>query len=462
MKRVFSGVQPTGNIHLGNYLGALKQFPELQDEYECIYCIVDEHAITVPNDPAELKSHILDVASLYLAIGIDPKKSIIFVQSDVSAHAELSWILTCNAYTGELFRMTQFKSKSQNKESAPAGLLMYPVLMAADILLYDTDIVPVGADQKQHIELTRDLAIRVNNTVKEIFVVPEGRFMKAGARVMALDDPTAKMSKSAPNEMSRLSILDEPSKIKKAIMRATTDSEGIIRSVLNNAYSAKDYVQAMLSTQEAFSASNPNYVDAPFYTNHDMARSAGFYPQDNGPKTKMAYAMSLLMSGNSFVYYGEEIGMKGSGKDENKRAPMYWSNDPNDPDLCAGPPYMDQVDMKFPPLSEQMSDPLSIYNWFKEVIKVRKAFPVIASGTTAEAGGISDDAIAAFIRYREGEDPVLIVMNLRDESRDADLTVLNEELNLAAVLNTNEQSITIDQGILHMPAYSIAVLTEVH
>ena len=154
--------------------------------------------------------------------------------------------------------------------------------------------------------------------------------------------------------------------------------------------------------------------------------------------------------------------MKGSGKDENKRAPMYWSNDPNDPDLCAGPPYMDQVDMKFPPLSEQMSDPLSIYNWFKEVIKVRKAFPVIASGTTAEAGGISDDAIAAFIRYREGEDPVLIVMNLRDESRDADLTVLNEELNLAAVLNTDEQSITIDQGILHMPAYSIAVLTEVH
>ena len=234
MKRVFSGVQPTGNIHLGNYLGALKQFPELQDEYECIYCIVDEHAITVPNDPKELKAHILDVASLYLAIGIDPKKSIIFVQSDVAAHAELAWILTCNAYTGELFRMTQFKSKSQNKESAPAGLLMYPVLMASDILLYDTDIVPVGADQKQHIELTRDLAIRVNNTVKEIFVVPEGRFMKEGARIMALDDPTQKMSKSAPNPLSRISLLDDEAQIKKAIMKATTDSEGVIRFDIEN------------------------------------------------------------------------------------------------------------------------------------------------------------------------------------------------------------------------------------
>ena len=234
MKRVFSGVQPTGNIHLGNYLGALKQFPEIQDEYECIYCIVDEHAITVPNDPKELKAHILDVASLYLAIGIDPKKSIIFVQSDVAAHAELAWILTCNAYTGELFRMTQFKSKSQNKESAPAGLLMYPVLMASDILLYDTDIVPVGADQKQHIELTRDLAIRVNNTVKEIFVVPEGRFMKEGARIMALDDPTQKMSKSAPNPLSRISLLDDEAQIKKAIMKATTDSEGIIKFDIEN------------------------------------------------------------------------------------------------------------------------------------------------------------------------------------------------------------------------------------
>ncbi|MBQ1390942.1 MAG: tryptophan--tRNA ligase [Firmicutes bacterium] len=229
MKRVFSGVQPTGNIHIGNYLGALRQFVELQQDHECIYCIVDEHAITLPQDPKELRKHILDVAALYLAIGVDPQKSIVFVQSDVPAHAELSWILTCNSYTGELFRMTQFKSKSQNKESAPAGLLMYPVLMAADILLYDTDVVPVGNDQKQHIELTRDLAIRVNNTRKKTFVVPEGRFMKEGARIMALDDPTQKMSKSAENIHSRISLLDDDNKIKKSIMKATTDSEGVIR-----------------------------------------------------------------------------------------------------------------------------------------------------------------------------------------------------------------------------------------
>lgn len=229
MKRVFSGVQPTGNIHLGNYLGALKQFVELQEDNECIYCIVDEHAITVPQDPKELKKHILDVAALYLAVGLDPKKSIIFVQSQVSGHAELGWILTCCANTGELFRMTQFKVKSQGKESVGAGLLTYPTLMAADILLYDTDVVPVGNDQKQHIELTRDLAIRVNHHYGKTFVVPDGRFMKEGARIMALDDPTSKMSKSAENIHSRISLLDEPSKIKKSIMKATTDSDGIVK-----------------------------------------------------------------------------------------------------------------------------------------------------------------------------------------------------------------------------------------
>lgn len=229
MKRVFSGVQPTGNIHLGNYLGALKQFVELQEDNECIYCIVDEHAITVPQDPKELKKHILDVAALYLAVGLDPKKSIIFVQSQVSGHAELGWILTCCANTGELFRMTQFKAKSQGKESVGAGLLTYPTLMAADILLYDTDVVPVGNDQKQHIELTRDLAIRVNHHYGKTFVVPDGRFMKEGARIMALDDPTSKMSKSAENIHSRISLLDEPSKIKKSIMKSTTDSDGIVK-----------------------------------------------------------------------------------------------------------------------------------------------------------------------------------------------------------------------------------------
>lgn len=229
MKRVFSGVQPTGNIHLGNYLGALKQFVELQEDHECIYCIVDMHAITVPQDPKVLKEHILDVAALYLAVGVDPEKSIVFVQSDVPGHAELSWILTCNSYTGELSRMTQFKDKSKNKESAPAGLFTYPILMAADILLYDTDVVPVGNDQKQHIELCRDLAIRVNGKYPDTFVIPDGRFLKEGARIMALDDPSKKMSKSAENIHSRISLLDDPAKIKKSIMKATTDSEGVIR-----------------------------------------------------------------------------------------------------------------------------------------------------------------------------------------------------------------------------------------
>ncbi|HAF60037.1 MAG TPA: tryptophan--tRNA ligase [Bacillota bacterium] len=249
MSRVFSGVQPTGNIHIGNYLGALKQFVELQDENECVYCIVDLHSITVPQDPKQLKQHILDVAALYLAVGLDPEKSTVFVQSDVSAHAELAWILMCNAYTGELSRMTQFKQKSKNKESAPAGLFTYPILMAADILLYDTDIVPVGNDQKQHIELTRDIAIRVNNAYGETFVVPEGRFLKEGARVMSLDDPTSKMSKSSPNASSRISLLDSYNQVKKAIMRATTDSEGSIRFDREN----KPGVSNLLTIYSAFS-----------------------------------------------------------------------------------------------------------------------------------------------------------------------------------------------------------------
>lgn len=261
MKRVFSGVQPTGNIHIGNYLGALKQFVELQEENECIYCIVDLHSITVPQDPKELRKHILDVAALYMAVGIDPKKSIIFVQSDVSGHAELSWILTCNSYTGELSRMTQFKDKSKGRESAPTGLFTYPILMAADILLYDTHIVPVGNDQKQHIELCRDIAIRVNNTIrKDTFVVPDGRFLKAGARIMALDDPTAKMSKSAENIHSRISLLDPESKIKKSIMRATTDSDGEIRFDIEN----KPGVSNLLNIYSAFSGESVEDIVAKF------------------------------------------------------------------------------------------------------------------------------------------------------------------------------------------------------
>ena len=260
MKRVFSGVQPTGKIHLGNYLGALKQFVELQEENECIYCKVDLHSITVPQDPKELRMHILDVAALYLSIGVDPKKSTVFVQSDVSGHSELAWILTCNSYTGELSRMTQFKDKSRGKESAPTGLFTYPILMAADILLYDTDIVPVGNDQKQHIEICRDIAIRVNHKYENTFVVPDGRFLKAGARIMALDDPSSKMSKSAENAHSRISLLDEDSKIKKSIMRATTDSDGEIRFDHEN----KPGVSNLLNIYSALSGRSLDDIVADF------------------------------------------------------------------------------------------------------------------------------------------------------------------------------------------------------
>lgn len=249
MKRVFSGVQPTGNIHIGNYLGALRQFVELQHENQCVYCIVDLHSITVPQDPKDLRKHILDVAALYLAVGLDPEKSTVFVQSDVPGHAELSWILTCNSYTGELSRMTQFKDKSRGSESAPTGLFTYPVLMAADILLYDTDVVPVGNDQKQHIELCRDIAIRINNKYGKTFVVPEGRFLKEGARIMSLDDPSSKMSKSAENPLSRISLLDDEKTIKKAIMRATTDSEGAIYYDLEN----KPGISNLLNIYSSFS-----------------------------------------------------------------------------------------------------------------------------------------------------------------------------------------------------------------
>ena len=249
MKRVFSGVQPTGNIHIGNYLGALKQFVELQDENDCVYCIVDLHSITLPQDPKVLKKNILDVAALYLAVGLDPKKSIIFVQSMVPGHAELAWVLMCNSYTGELSRMTQFKQKSRDSESAPTGLFTYPILMAADILLYDTDVVPVGNDQKQHIEITRDLAERINNKYGKTFIVPDGRFLKEGARIMSLDDPTSKMSKSAENIHSRISLLDDAAKIKKSIMRSTTDSEGSIRFDMES----KPGVSNLLNIYSAFS-----------------------------------------------------------------------------------------------------------------------------------------------------------------------------------------------------------------
>jgi len=229
-KRIFSGAQPTGNVHLGNYLGALRNWVALQTEYESFYCIVNLHALTTPQDPSLLAEKTRDLARIYLACGIDPKISTVFIQSDVHQHAELTWILNGIARVSELERMTQYKDKSRKQEeNVSVGLFDYPVLMAADILLYQTDLVPVGNDQKQHLELTRDLAIRFNRDYGETFKVPEPYIPKVGARVMSLQDPTKKMSKSDPNQKAFITLLDDAKTIEKKIKSAVTDSEGIVR-----------------------------------------------------------------------------------------------------------------------------------------------------------------------------------------------------------------------------------------
>ncbi|HOK45629.1 MAG TPA: tryptophan--tRNA ligase [Bryobacteraceae bacterium] len=222
--RVFSGMQPSGNLHIGNYLGALKNWVRIQSDYEAIFCIVDMHAVTVYQNPDELRAKIRELAALYLAAGIDPKQSTIMVQSAVPAHAELCWMLTCVTPVGWLQRMTQFKAKAAEQETVGDGLLQYPVLMAADILLYQAAIVPVGEDQTQHLELTRDIAQRFNSLYGETFVMPETSLPSVGARIMGLDDPTKKMSKSAPGSGHAVALLDPPATIRKKIMRATTDS----------------------------------------------------------------------------------------------------------------------------------------------------------------------------------------------------------------------------------------------
>ena len=225
-QRVLSGIQPSGTSHLGTYLGALKNWVALQEEYECFYCIVDLHALTVPQDPKVLRSNIREMAAIYLAVGLDPSRAVIFRQSRVSEHTELGWLLNCIARVGELSRMTQFKDKAQKggAEAASVGLYAYPVLQAADILLYDTHLVPVGEDQRQHLELSRTLARRFNGQYGETFVVPEPMILEVGARVMALDDPTAKMSKSRPTPGGYVALLDEPDDVRRKIRRAKTDS----------------------------------------------------------------------------------------------------------------------------------------------------------------------------------------------------------------------------------------------
>ena len=229
--RVLSGIQPSGNLTIGNYLGALKQWVEVQRDYDCFYCVVDLHAITVAQDPVELRQKTRESAAMYIAAGIDPEVSTIFVQSHIPAHSELAWMMTCMAPLGWLQRMTQFKDKAakQNQDSIGAGLLSYPSLMAADILLYHANLVPVGDDQRQHLEFTRDLAQRFNHLYGETFTLPEVMTPKAGARVMGLDNPTAKMSKSDDSENHAVYLLDDLSRARKKIMRAVTDSFREIR-----------------------------------------------------------------------------------------------------------------------------------------------------------------------------------------------------------------------------------------
>lgn len=234
MDIIFSGIQPSGIPTIGNYIGAMKQFINLQEEYECFFCIVDEHAITVPQDRLKLRQQTLGLAALYLAVGLDPQKATIFIQSEVSAHAEAAWIVQCNTQIGELERMTQFKDKSQNngRTGVSAGLLTYPPLMVADIILYNSTLVPVGDDQKQHLELTRDFVERFNRKYgtesQPVLTLPEVKIPENGARIMSLQDPTKKMSKSDTNAKGFISMLDEPNVIRKKVKSAVTDSSGKI------------------------------------------------------------------------------------------------------------------------------------------------------------------------------------------------------------------------------------------
>lgn len=229
-KRIFSGMQPSGVITLGNYLGALKNWTKLQDEYDCLYCIVDMHAITVRQDPVKLRKQAKDLLVQYLAVGLDPEKNIIYYQSHVPQHAELAWILNCYTYMGELNRMTQFKDKcAKHADNINAGLFTYPSLMAADILLYQTDLVPVGEDQRQHLELTRDIAQRFNGIYGDVFKVPDAYIGKVGARVMALQEPTKKMSKSDENQNNIITLMDDPKVIMNKMKRAMTDSDTEVR-----------------------------------------------------------------------------------------------------------------------------------------------------------------------------------------------------------------------------------------
>ena len=257
--RVLSGVQPTGNLHIGNYLGAISNWVKIQHQYESIFCIVDLHAITVHQRPEELRAKIREIAALFVASGIDTAHSSIMVQSQVSGHSELAWMLTCVTPMGWLSRMTQFKAKSAAQETVGDGLFQYPVLMAADILLYQAAVVPVGDDQSQHLELTRDIAERFNSLYGDTFVVPETKLPGFGARVMGLDDPTTKMSKSAQGAHHAIALLDPPDKIRKTFNRATTDSNPAVDFATMG-----PGVENLLSIYQAFSNDDANAMQARF------------------------------------------------------------------------------------------------------------------------------------------------------------------------------------------------------
>ena len=262
-KVIFSGVQPSGNITLGNYLGAIKNWVDFQDDYNCIYAMMDLHTITVRQTPAELRKRTLELLALYIACGIDPEKSTLFIQSQNPAHAELGWVLDCYTYMGELQRMTQFKDKSaKHADNINAGLFTYPVLMAADILLYQTDLVPVGRDQMQHIEICRDIAQRFNALYGEVFTIPEGFIPKNGARVMSLQEPTKKMSKSDENPKAYISMLDDINVIAKKIKSAVTDSEGVIEYREND--ETKAGINNLLSIMSAVSGRDIKEVAAEY------------------------------------------------------------------------------------------------------------------------------------------------------------------------------------------------------
>ncbi len=258
-KRIFSGVQPSGNLTIGNYLGAIKNWEKLQDDYECLFCVVDQHAITVRQTPADLRRRTYEIMAIYIACGLDPKKNIMYVQSHVPAHAQLSWVLNCYTMFGELSRMTQFKDKSsKNADNINAGLFTYPTLMASDILLYQTDLVPVGEDQRQHIELTRDIANRFNSIYGETFRVPEP-YITHGAKIYSLAEPAKKMSKSDQNVNAYVSLLDKKDDIIRKFRRAVTDSDTVVRRGPD-----KDGINNLMTIYSCFTGKSDEEIEAEF------------------------------------------------------------------------------------------------------------------------------------------------------------------------------------------------------